>query len=630
MKKILAIVLCLILLMSNAALFASAKEEAENVPVIYVPGFMQCYMFIEEEGKEDYYLWLPHKEAIFQRIIDDMPNFLKSIAGLIFKSDFETFGQTMGGGAYAVAEKMSCNPDGSPMYNTSHYINDPAVSNSEYLKDTTGLDKDRKNFLFNDFSFYLDENGYTDLKDTFIFEYDFRMDPITIAEELRTFIKDVKDYTNSEKVNLYTVSYGGLIAAAYLYSYMDEGDINRAVLNVPPLQGTDFPDRLFRKNVNLPLGSLLDLVESVLCLETDIGVAIENLNTSSLDEMMDGASTSLLDVVKNWGSIYALTAPQYYDGMKRDFLDPVANKAVIEKNDMIHYEIMPKMKELFEECDEKGIEVAIISCTDSKICLGGDLNGDVLVPTFSSSGATVAPIGNRFSDGYKAVGTTCSSTGHNHISPAMTVDASSAYLPERTWFVDGSFHAMFEKEEYLMALSAKLLFTNELETVHSDPNFPQFETSYNPHRGIHAKFNKSLSGYLSKEDTALVIENIYASSPIIITGIEMKGTDLSFKLPAKKLLMPGEKIEVPFSGKIPEGSAIRRDVEISYKKALGSIVFTLPITVNNGAAPEYNGSLTEVNEAPLLQPSLTKLLYKLVAFLGLEKAFKNLLSGASL
>lgn len=612
MKKLISIILCISLVASCCGMMAFAKEK-EETPVIIVPGFLQPYMYIEgENGAEDEYLWLPKKEKITDRILDDMPNFLLSIFGLLL-GDVENFGETLGGGAYAIAEKLRCNPDGSSVYPVVHYKNDPAESNAANLKKTANKEAERKNILFEKFMDYIDANGYADLENVFVFEYDSRHDAIQIAEELRTFIKEVKKYTGSDKVNLFTVSYGGLITAAYFYNYMNDKDVSKAVLNVPPLQGTDFTDHLFRKNVDLPLETLVDFVECVLGAGTEIAAIFEANDGDFLNTTLNSASDGMLGVVRYWSSIYTITSPDYYEGMKRDFLDPVESKDIIKNNDIIHYDIMPSMAEIFEKCQKRGTDVSIITCSGINMCFGNTLNGDILVPTYSASGATVAELGKRFADGYTGVKTTCSDPGHNHISPSMEVDATSAYLPEKTWFIEDSYHAQFELEDYAISLCAKLLFTDELESVHSDPAYPQFEYSDNPHQGIHAKFNNSLTGYVSSEDTSLIVRNVYDDTAIKIVSIAANGMDVEFDVLKTGIIKAGEKVEIPFSGEIPAVSASRGDITINYIKigtlssGLTSKVFD--ITINNGKAPEYKGGTVDAEFDTMLESVLPETFY---------------------
>lgn len=608
MKKPVCIILSLLIIVSSCGLFASASKREQN-PLIIVPGFLQPYMYIEgEDGAEDDYLWLPKKEKIFNRIIDDMPNFLLSIFGLLF-GDVENFGETLGGGAYAVAEKMRCNPDGSSVYPVTHYKNDPAEANAANLKKIVDKEAERKNFLFEDFIDYAVANGYSELDNIFIFEYDSRYDSITLANELREYIKDVKEYTGSDKVNLFTISYGGMISATYFYYYMDECDVEKAVLNVPPLQGTDFPDRLFRQNVDLPIETLIDFVECVLGSGTELAEVFEVNDGDFLNTTLNGASGGMLDVVKYWSSLYTITSTELYEGMKRDFLDPVESRPIIRNNDIIHYNIMPEMSNIFNNCKRYGTDVSIITCTGINICLGGNLNGDILVPTYSASGATVSELGKRFADGYTGIKSACSNPDHNHISPSMEIDATTAYLPEKTWFIEDSYHAMFELENYVISLCAKLVFTDELKDVHSDPAYPQFEYSDNPHQGIHAKFNNSLTGYISSDDTALTVRNVYENTAIRIVSVVADGIDIEFDVLRSGIVMPGESVEITFSGEIPEVSATRTSITVNYVKAgassgLCSKVFDM--TVNNGAAPEFTDEMIDCQSPSMLEDALSK------------------------
>lgn len=621
MKKVISIVLCAALLVSCCFVSAFAERE-EDYPLIIVPGFLQPYMFIEgEEGEEDEYLWLMSIETLLSRLVSDLPTLLPAAMGLAFGKT-EEFGAAIGKTANALGEKLRCNPDGSSVYPVTHYRNDPEWSNAEYLMNNVSRDAERKNFLFEKFVNYAVSNGYTKAEDVFIFEFDSRHDAIQIAEELRTFIKDVKEYKNCDKVNLLTISYGGLITSTYLYYYMNEGDVGKAVLNVPPLQGTDFIDKLFRKNVDLPLRSLADFVESVLGAGTEIADIFANVNPKVLNTVFNGAVDGMLDIVQYWSSMYTIVSPDLYDNMKKDFLDPVKAADMIERNDIIHYEIMPSMTDTFEKCKALGIDVSIVACTGVDMVFGGELNGDLLVPTYSASGATVANLGKRFADGYTGVKTICDNPAHNHISPSMEIDATSSFLPENTWFIEDSYHAQFELENYASSLFAKLVFTDELKDVHSDPDYPQFENSDNPHMGLHISFNSSTTGYLNSKDTAVVIKNVFSDSSVKILSVVANGVDISFNCKGVKTIAPGESVEIPFSGSVPEIGAKRGELTVNYVKTGGIPGMTSKIfefTVNNGAPCDYTGGTVDNHFESMLEVAVPESLFNLLVKLCLRK-----------
>ena len=621
MKKVISIVLCAAILFFCCTVWAFAERE-EDYPLIIVPGFLQPYMFIEgEDGAEDEYLWLMYVETLLSRIVADLPTLLPAALGLAFGKT-EQFGAAVGKTLTALAYKLRCNPDGSSVYSVTHYKNDPAWSNAEYLKNNVSRDAERKNFLFEKFVDYAVSNGYTKAEDVFIFEFDSRHDAIQIAEELRTFIKDVKSYKNCDKVNLLTISYGGLITATYFYNYMDECDVNKAVLNVPPLQGTDFIDRLFRKNVDLPMRSLADFVESVLGASTEIADIFASIDPEATISVFKGAVDGMLAVVQNWSSIYTITSPDLYDDLKSDFLDADKAAQMIERNDIIHYDIMPYTAEIFEECKALGTDVSIVACTGADMVFGGELNGDLLVPVYSASGAKVAKLGERFADGYTGEKSICDNPSHNHISPSMEIDATCAFLPENTWFIEDSYHAQFELEDYASSLFAKLVFTDELKDVHSDPDYPQFENSDNPHVGLHISFDSSPTGYLSSNDKAVVIRNVFEDTTVRILSVVANGADISFDCGGVKAIAPGESVEIPFTGDVPQVSAKRGELTVNYVKtgeipSMTSKIFEF--TVNNGVPCEYSGGTVENRFESMLEAAVPENLFNVLVKLCLRK-----------
>ena len=54
-------------------------------------------------------------------------------------------------------------------------------------------------------------------ENVFVFLYDWRQNPVDLAEKLSIFIEDAKELTGADKVSVYTNSYGAQVASAYLY-----------------------------------------------------------------------------------------------------------------------------------------------------------------------------------------------------------------------------------------------------------------------------------------------------------------------------------------------------------------------------------------------------------------------------
>ncbi len=608
MKKMIAVFMCAVIIASCFSLDVHATDKNDD-PIILISGFLCSQLYYEYGTENEEKLWLLEVDKITGRIGDDLPNFLKSLAGA-FVGKTEEFGETIGEGAKVIFEKLRCNPDGTSAYNVSHYPNKPEISNIGYMFEN-GCDE----YMYEvNFCKHLSE--LYDPSEIFMFQYDSRLDAITLAEQLNEFVEAVKKYTGSDKVRIFSLSFGGLISSTYLYLYGDSS-VSKLITSVPAIGGTDIPDKILRGNIDFPINDIALFFETVLAGEGDVARWFEDAELESVNDIIGSASGGLMEALKYWGSIWSLCTVDLYDELKKDFLDPVESKELIEKADKVHYEIMPAIPQMLRDAKSDGVDVAVLCSTGSSLALGGDLNGDIVLPAYAVSGATCAPLGKRFVDGYTGVKTTCSEPGHNHVSPSMEVDASSAYLPENTWFVDGQYHGQYYYEEYTRSLVTKLLLTDEIKDIYSSPEYPQFEYSNHISRSIHVKFDKSNTGYLSSEDTKLIIENLTTDRDIKIFAVDIVGVDLIFDVADKGAgtVKAGETIEIPFSGEIPKIGSVASEVTVSYVEVSSLNPFCVSefdIMIDNGEASGASG-LTEKGFENRLENALPAWIFNIVS-----------------
>lgn len=597
---------------------AFADNQKDNDPIILISGFMcsQLYLNFGEENEEK--IWGPDTDVIFERIKDDFPNFAKSLAGLV-KGNKAEFGETLGEGAKAVLGKLTCNPDGSSAYPIGHYPNNPATSNLKYM---LGNEEIREYMYEKSFCEYL--AGETDPSRVFMFQYDSRLDAITIADSLREFIKSVKAYTNSDKVSVFALSFGGLITSTYLTYYSNENDVGKVVLSVPALGGTDLPYRILTGEIDLALENLVEFLETAIGGESNFARIFEYAGRlDGLNEIAAAACTGgVSDVVEYWGSLWSLCSTEYYEELKAEFLDTAENKALIEKTDKVHYEVMKNLTETFAACKEKGMDISILCGTGSRLCLGGENNGDVILPASGVSGAVCAPVGKRLADGCEGVRTTCADSSHNHISPSMQVDASGAYLPENTWFIEGQFHGQYYYEEYTRSLVTKLLLTDEIKDIYSDPAYPQFESSNHSYRTVHIGFDKSLSGYISNEDKTLTITNVSETNNIKLLSVIAYGADVEFDISGTGILSDGETVTIPFKGSFDK-SPVQLTVnyfEIGSLTPFSSGKFMF--TVSGGEITRNSDGYTETGYQSILRNDAPEWLYTLLEKLSIKRGIE--------
>ncbi len=584
MRKFICIVLCVLMIISCSFVPTFASEKKNDNPVILISGFLCSQLYIDYGTDDEMNIW----KAMLKYAADFVGDEFSTVAGAVVQfaiGNDEKFGKVLGECAEEVLDLFSCNPDGSSAYELLHYPNDPATSNLEYMYENGLEDKlYEKNFCR-----YLSQQ--TDPSRVYCFQYDSRMDAVMLAYQLRDFINEVKEYNDAEKVNIFALSFGGLITSTYLTLFESDNSVEKVVMSVPAIGGTNIPDRLFRGKINLPAEDVIKFFETILGGESNFARFFEGDETEKLNTVLSSASDGFRNSLLCWGSIWSLCSTDLYENLKNDYLDPIANAKIIANNDLLHYEIKPKFTEVYENIISNGGSVSILCATGSELVAGGEYNGDVILPAEKVSGALCAPFGMRFADGYSGSQAGCRDLNHYHISPSMQIDASNAYLPENTWFIEGQYHGQYYYEEYTRSLVTKLLFSDEIKDVHSNRDFPQFEYSNNPYCNLHIRFNKSLTGYLSAEDSALEIKNISDENHIKILSVKSYGVKLDFDLSDSGFLSPDEKISVGFSGDIPETYAKAVRIKICYIE-LGSVnpfcVTDFNITVNNGDVVSRN------------------------------------------
>ena len=615
MKRFVCVLLCVFTVVSACFVPASASGKKNDNPVILVSGFLCSMLYVDYGTENEMNIWKAISKRAFDLIEDEISTVTGAIAQFVIGKD-EKFGEVLGEYAQDALELFRCNPDGSSAYELSYYPNNPATSNLEYMY-KNGLE-DR--LYEKKFCRYLSEQ--TDPSRVYCFQYDSRLDAVTVANQLRDFINEVKAYNNAEKVNIFALSFGGLITSTYLTLFENDNSVEKVVMSVPAIGGTDIPDRLFRGDLNLPVEEMIKFFEIIMGSESNFARFFENVESERLNTVLSVVSEGFRNSLLCWGSIWSLCSSDLYENLKNDYLDPVANAKIINNNDLLHYEIKPKFAEVYKRVISNGGSVSIICATGSELVAGGEYNGDFILPAEKVSGAVCAPYGMRFNDGYTGIRTSCSNLSHNHVSPSMQIDASGAYLPENTWFVDGQYHGQYFYDEHTRSLITKLLFTDEIKDVHSSYDYPQFEYSDNPYCNLHVRFNTNRTGYLSADDTALEIKNISEDNYIRILSVKANGIDIDFDLSGSGILSPDETASVRFSGNIPDTGATPAQIKICYFE-FGSItpfcVTDFGFTVNNGTVSENRNGFVAVDYEDDFRNSVSESFYNFLVKTSLRQ-----------
>ena len=456
MKKVIALLLAMLTLVSlltPAAFAATDKCACGEDPVIYVGPLGNTDIYEYPDKPRERVLFRPKTETVLGIVRDILP----PLAALPLTRDYDRFGDALIDSVYEAMGAMALDGDGNSAPNVSVKLELPTETDH-------GMNK----------SYY--------------FHYDWRLDPVEIAAQLKDFVAHVKKLTRHDKVNFRASSMGGVVTLAYFNEY-GYSDVNACIFQCCPLLGTAVAGDLLSRKLKLDSRALLDYgtgayqpvdfestllyflfnflyysgtVDAVLAFGDKL---LDELQTKVFDELMTPVFGTLL-------GLWAFVPDASYEQAKKINLDENTQKGLIAKADYYHYRIQCRADEILKGALNSGMRVMIVAGYDiqrTPLVESMDNDSDGTVDTmYASAGATVAPRGETLGEGYKQK-VDC---GHNHLSPDGRIDASTCILPENTWFIKGMLHS--NCHDGIMKMYNRLMFSEDSMNVFSDPLYTQF------------------------------------------------------------------------------------------------------------------------------------------------------------
>jgi len=614
MKKILSLILALAVVIASCTMFASASgdldpDDISEYPVIIVPGYSASSLRLES-GEVIWGLdWDEVLDRVLNRIID-----LGMGLGALTVGNAEILAATLGEEICELFEEMRCNPDGSSVYPVERVVSTAEETCSANLRVTfPNGDNRHEQDMAAEIEKYVDDDYI------FNFTCDFRMGSESCATQLDELIQDVKKYTGKDTVNILAVSHGGQVTATYLALFGWKNDVDNVVMTVPAIGGAGIAYDLMSQTLEFDEECLIRFIEHGMRWEEDYNWLLKAQQLGFLDAVLNSLVPHIMPALGYWGSLWDFIPVEKYEATKALLLDSTESAALIAKSDRFHYEIFPTMGEKMAECIANGANISIISGTGNRIVTGLKETSDAIITTTASTGAKTAPYGQRFADGYVQVNP-CG--GKNKVSPDMTIDASTAYMPDNTWFVNGLFHGMTFWDYYSRELMMTLLLTDNITDVYSDPDFPQFKDTTNPSSAVYASFEGCEAGEINGDTKHLIITNCCWENDVSLSAIYCDGIDLSVKINPFKKLAPGESIALDFKGEIPEVSGAAASITVYYTMATITPVGyrTQYFTINNGDPVSSSDGLVDLTpHSPLDSIPGGEVIMNLLDTLGLRE-----------
>ncbi|MDD6022457.1 MAG: hypothetical protein PUB94_07415 [Oscillospiraceae bacterium] len=516
MKKILSVILCVILVLvttSSAYARETGSDLRSSVPVIYISGDSNTLTY--DNGTKTFEI--DNMLKIFQNsedgnISEAAFNILRPflIKGIVF-NDWDDYYDAVYKEISDVYKPILLDENGNP--NTD-----------------CDIPQWQKNDMKNAMTYNRASANGTYGEGDYRFYYDWRLDPIEIAEQLHTYIEGVKKASGHDKVSLSVKCLGSNIVLAYIQKY-STASLKGVGIDVSTSMGADFLSGILSGDFGIDGSSVSRLANELAEKHDDEGIYIDLVRfvTSTIDLLEStGVIDTLTDVAKEqlyskieYGIISALalstfmTFPGYWALVETDDFEKaltyvfgeegsekrIRYKGLIDKitnyNETIKKNVCPIMQKL----EDNGVNICVISKYGSQmapVLKDGSILGDEYVSVYNSSfGATTSTIYDTLSDEYIA-GQIEKGLGR-YISPDKHIDASTCLFPDYTWFFKGLSHGYYSTPE--VDLIMKVIDSDRQLTV-NDFDLTQFIVyDYTTHTAEPMNENNCQDKYWTADET---------------------------------------------------------------------------------------------------------------------------------
>jgi len=440
MKKIISVILVVIMVLS-LAIPAFAAEEVPEYPTIYVTGAKTNNIF-SAEG-----------ERVFPKNVDEMeiikeavgPCVKKLVVGLV-TGNYDEYVEEFYSAMAPIFEGATLDKNGEPSDG----------SHPEYHSSEVEVSDKQGNYGIWDFRFW----------------YDWRLSPVTVADEMKDYIDAVIAKTHKSKVQLAGRCLGANMIAAYLHYHKEHAKQYVADVSyfASSALGIDYMSAIYTGNFVLEpeaIDNFLeyfmeseDLIEdsdtSILILtmvEFFKQIKLLGITGEALVKLVDQFKGELIpkivrETLGTWPSYWAMVTEECYeearDFIYKDLKDEYAG--MIEKTDKYHYDVQKNLIKDMEDLKAAGVNFCIFAkygFPEIPVYEGATAQSDSSTTLYRQSfGARSAAYGKILDEQY--INT---AKEKKYISADKVIDASTCLFPETTWFVRDLHHDHFGQLE---------------------------------------------------------------------------------------------------------------------------------------------------------------------------------------
>lgn len=516
-RKVISCILAVVMLFSVTSVAFAAEASEYDYPVIVINGIDNNPLYANP-GSVTATQIFPPEDTTIAVLTAEM--YLSEIIALSTNDYDQVMNAFVGDKVFEILETIQLNPDGtSKSSNIGPIKYDYPLS--YYYTDTERYEKIAGEIGIG----MADELGANNV---YVFTYDWRIDPIDNANDLDTFIQNVKSKAGSEKVSIISEGYGSTVATAYLAECYENatadvdnfvtvnsafmgssliGDIytGRLARNYNELQNTTSAFIRYTNDIsdNPATWFIIWLLNYIFNTEWETQDLIAQCLTMMGHIVDDLYDNYLVEMLQNYTGLWALVPVEYYDEAMDVMFGGDDYNSDLQEKIQTFKNYQESADEILQKAKSEGININIVSSWNLQLIPIGDnkasdeelfglsAQSDGLIDTYYSSfGAYTIPLNDVGAAAqHEQINTDGECEGHDHLSAeydmldtsydlgaiAHYIDASTCALPDNTWFIRNMKHGTFDTESNSMDFLVYLMTEDRTLDVYSaDGLYSQF------------------------------------------------------------------------------------------------------------------------------------------------------------
>lgn len=466
-KRFLSVLLCLVLVFSPL-ISANASYDQCEYPFIMVRGMdlNALYMDIGTEFER------PALKAVNTQ--DIIKLLLRSgVAGAI-SADLGKVVSEVTAYAKHIFDNIACDANGNSVYNVDSHKFPGAISNYPdfYFSDGNEIGITKRAV-----ELYGAENVY-------YFAYDWRMNPLDIADDIEETINLALEQSGKSKVNLVNCSMGGVMTVAYMSKY-GYSKLNKCVFSSSTVGGADIVPNLFSGDVQIDPDALYNFLSGLVGEQSEVNALFRLLKTVGAFNAVSNFANDLVadykDIVYeemlietfgNMLSFWTFIPEEKYDEcVNFMFGGETEERAEFLSKARQLQEAMSGRDQMIKNAHNDGVGIAFIASYNfpgAPLHKDAKANGDgTIETTHMTLGATVADYGTTFDRDTVDLNSP-------YLSADLVIDASTCLLADNAWFIKDSPHVSLNYGTQQSDFLFWIINHPEAATVTDNPLYPQF------------------------------------------------------------------------------------------------------------------------------------------------------------